>query len=334
MKPDITVIIPIYNVGKYISKCLDSVLNQTYKNFEIWAVDDGSSDNSKDIVKKYATIDSRIKFIEKTNGGYGSVLEYCLKRITTKYFLICDPDDWLKDTALAELRSFAEIHKLDLVVGDRYNVYVDNGEQRYFRSLLGKLDIKPKLVYDSCDKIQDFSFFLVSPHAKLFKTKIAREIKIPHKVSYTDFVLYVLSLVNVKRIAYYDSALAYYLIDRPGNTTTANNVSKINDYLVSWNAVFNQLHKNEKVSILLSRLYVQLEFIMFEYSKVLKKDSNNIYRNKIFINIKSLQKYSKYISHKNIKSKIIFYGLMNRHLYKLFAKLYMKNKSLILKRSY
>ena len=71
MKPDITVIVPMYNVEKYVSKCLKSLLNQTYKNFEIWAVDDGSPDNSKEIVKKFADEDPRIKLIVKKNGGYG-----------------------------------------------------------------------------------------------------------------------------------------------------------------------------------------------------------------------------------------------------------------------
>ena len=65
MKPDITVIVPMYNVEKYVSKCLKSLLNQTYKNFEIWAVDDGSPDNSKEIVKKFADEDPRIKLIVK-----------------------------------------------------------------------------------------------------------------------------------------------------------------------------------------------------------------------------------------------------------------------------
>ena len=85
---DITVIVPTYNVEKYIGKCLKSLLNQTYKNFEIWAVDDGSPDNSKEIIQKYQKVDNRIKYIYKKNGGYGSVLEYCIKKINTKYFLI------------------------------------------------------------------------------------------------------------------------------------------------------------------------------------------------------------------------------------------------------
>ncbi len=327
LKSDITVIVPIYNVENYVSKCLKSLLEQTYKNFVIWAVDDGSSDDSPKIIKKYANIDSRVKIIQKSNGGYGSVLEYCIKRITTKYFLVLDPDDWLKKTALSELHSFAITEDLDLVVGDRYNVYVDNYEKKYVKSCTNNLTIKSKVVYNSQNRIQEFSFFLVSPHAKLFKTEISKNIRIPHGVSYTDFVLYVLSLSNAKRVMYYDRALAYYLIDRPGNTTTTKKLSAIDDYLIGWNSVFDQLHKDKGTGVLLSRLYTQLKFIMYEYSKVLKEDVNKGYKRKILVAIKSLQSYRKYVSKKDIGSKLLYYGLMNKFMYKTFAELYIKLKS-------
>ena len=96
MKPKVTIIVPIYNVEKYIEKCLRSLLAQSFSEFEVWAIDDGSPDNSSDIVKEFCKKDSRIKLIQKENGGYGSVLEYAIKRIETEYFLICDPDDWLE----------------------------------------------------------------------------------------------------------------------------------------------------------------------------------------------------------------------------------------------
>ena len=89
----VTIIVPIYNVEKYVSKCLDSLINQTMDEIEVFAIIDGSPDNSIDIVKKYASMDSRIKCFDKENGGYGSVLEYALDKIETEYFLICDPDD-------------------------------------------------------------------------------------------------------------------------------------------------------------------------------------------------------------------------------------------------
>ena len=93
----VSIIVPIYNVEKYVSKCLDSLTRQTFSDIEILAVSDGSPDNSKEIVLKYAEKDKRVKFIEKENGGYGSVLETAIARIESEYFMVCDPDDWLSD---------------------------------------------------------------------------------------------------------------------------------------------------------------------------------------------------------------------------------------------
>ena len=103
MQPKVSIIVPIYNVEEYISKCLTSLENQTFKNIEIWAVSDGSPDNSAQIVKRYQKKFDNIKLIEKENGGYGSVLEYCINNIKTEYFLICDPDDWLSDDCIEVL---------------------------------------------------------------------------------------------------------------------------------------------------------------------------------------------------------------------------------------
>ena len=115
---EITVVVPIYNVEEYIGKCLVSLINQTFTNFEVWAINDGSPDNSSNIVEEYSKQDKRIKLINKENGGYGSVLEYGIKNISSKYFLVCDPDDWLETNALEELYNFAEKKIfLDLLLG-------------------------------------------------------------------------------------------------------------------------------------------------------------------------------------------------------------------------
>lgn len=100
---NVTVLVPMYNVEKYVSKCLDSLISQTYKDIEIWAVNDGSPDNSRNIVLDYAAKDSRVKLIDKENGGYGSVLQMGIKKIKSPYFLVCDPDDWLEPTAIGKI---------------------------------------------------------------------------------------------------------------------------------------------------------------------------------------------------------------------------------------
>lgn len=330
MKADITIIVPVYNVEKYISKCLDSILNQTYKNFEVWVVNDGSPDDSEIIIKKYVNNDSRVKLITKKNGGYGSVLDYCIKRIKTKYFLICDPDDWLKNTALSKLHLFAEENDLDILVADKYNVYVNYSLTQYSSVNVNNINITPKIVYSNPVQIQLFSFLLVSPHAKLYKTDVAKKIKFPTRVSYSDFLLYIVSLCYAKRVSYYNSALAYYLIDRPGNTTTDNDLEVIKNYLVVWKITLNQILSSKKsTSILLSRMYAQIELILFEYARVSKCPFHDGYGGGIYNSIKELQKFKKgfHPFNRNLLSRFFFVGLMNKYVYKLFARLYVKIKS-------
>ena len=92
----ISIIIPVYNVEPYLSRCLDSVLNQTYTNFEILCVDDGSTDNSGNICDEYAERDSRIKVFHKENGGLSTALNVGIKNFSGDYIGFADSDDWVE----------------------------------------------------------------------------------------------------------------------------------------------------------------------------------------------------------------------------------------------
>ena len=91
----ISVIIPVYNVEKYIGQCLDSIVNQTYKNLEIIIVNDGTKDNSMRVVEKYLS-DKRIKIINKENGGLSSARNKGMEEVTGEYISFVDSDDWIE----------------------------------------------------------------------------------------------------------------------------------------------------------------------------------------------------------------------------------------------
>lgn len=338
MKPDITIIVPIYNVEKYVAKCMDSLLRQTYKNFEVWAIDDGSPDNSKKIVEQYVKKDSRFRSILKENGGYGSVLEYGIQNINTKYFLVCDPDDWLEDTALEDLHNLAEANNLDITVGDKYNIYTEKNSKKYVKSFQPLLKIRPRTVYHKREEIQRFAFGEVSPHAKLYKTKVAKNIEFPHKVSYTDTILYIMSIANASRVAYLNKPLANYLIDRPGNTMTAQTEAKIRNTIIIWNSMYKQLTTRFKVndiSSLIYFLYLEVKIILKTESKLPSKNYKDKSSEKVLKIVKTLQLYknilSKYVNNKippydtnSIIGRIFFKGFMNSKLYRQFVKMYIK----------
>lgn len=332
MKINISVIVPIYNVEKYIEKCLKKLEEQTFETFEILAISDGSPDNSAKIVKEYQKKYSNIKFIEKKNGGYGSVLEYAIKNIKTKYFLICDPDDWLAKDCLKDLYNFAQKKDLDIVVGDRFDVYTDDNSIVKQAVKPKKItSIKPKKVYSKKEDIYMFSFFDVSPHAKLYKTELVKNIKFPHHVSYTDFLLYIVALSHAKKIAYFNKPLAYYLRDRPGNTVTDIRRSIINDYTIVWEETFNDIKDESDNSILLYRLYTQLRFILAEYKRVSISGFNNQYWEEILKSILILQSEKRkikkipYFEKKKI-NKIFLKLFLNRFTSNFIAKVYVKLK--------
>ena len=97
--PAISVIIPVYNVEPYLRECLDSVVNQTFRDLEIICVNDGSTDGSPSILEEYAARDSRIQIVNKENGGLNTARNAGLDRVTGEYFAIVDSDDWLDLTA-------------------------------------------------------------------------------------------------------------------------------------------------------------------------------------------------------------------------------------------
>lgn len=331
MESKVTIVVPIYNVEKYIAKCLKSLVNQSFKDIEIWAIDDGSPDNSAVIVKKFAQKDPRVKLIEKENGGYGSVLEFAANNISSEYFLICDPDDWLNEDAVEILLSKAEKGDLDIVVADKFNVYIGSEEKKYIKTF--RSNIKPNIIYTDKKKIQEFSLGMVSPHAKLYRTKLAKGMRLPHKVSYTDYVLYLLCLSKASKVEYINVPLAYYLIDRIGNTATDKKVDVVEAYLKGWNAVLDQLENPQLVGVILFREYLQLKFIISEYSK----RTNNLFMDKYYDQlIKSCSRLSRY-KHQiypnckamfTKKDKLIFGFLTNKITQKYFLRKYINYKRL------
>ena len=94
--PKISILIPVYNVEKYLRRCLDSVIHQTMQDIEIICVNDGSTDNSLDILQEYASKDSRIKVISQENKGLVATRKVCIQYATGEYCMILDSDDWLE----------------------------------------------------------------------------------------------------------------------------------------------------------------------------------------------------------------------------------------------
>lgn len=124
----ISVIIPVYNTPNELSRCLESIIGQTYHNLEIICIDDGSTDGSEQIVDKYADLDKRIRAIHKTNGGESSARNAGLEMATGQYIAFCDCDDWLDLDMYEVLAEILENERVDIVAAGWYKEF--SGESR------------------------------------------------------------------------------------------------------------------------------------------------------------------------------------------------------------
>ena len=127
----VTIIVPVYNAGKYLKECLDSLVSQTYASLEIICVNDGSTDRSSEILKEYAEKDGRIKAFDKENGGYGSAVNFGLEKAKGDYIAIVEPDDFLDATMYEKLVSGLKHHHHDIVKCGYYEFFdLDNRDRK------------------------------------------------------------------------------------------------------------------------------------------------------------------------------------------------------------
>lgn len=124
----ISVVIPVYNVEKYLAQCVDSVLDQTFQDFEIILVDDGATDSSRAMCDEYAQKDARIRVIHQPNGGLSAARNTGLSAASGEYIYFLDSDDYIEPTALADLVSAVQQEQADVVFFDGY-VFYDECEE-------------------------------------------------------------------------------------------------------------------------------------------------------------------------------------------------------------
>ncbi len=122
MKPMVSIIVPIYNAEKYLNRCIDSILNQEYSDFELFLVNDGSNDSSGAICDTYAAADTRVKVIHKPNTGVSDSRNTAIRQAHGTYLQFLDSDDWITPDATKLLVRAATEHHCDLVISDFYRV--------------------------------------------------------------------------------------------------------------------------------------------------------------------------------------------------------------------
>ena len=143
---EISVVIPVYNVEEFLKECLDSIVNQTFKDIEIICINDGSSDKSLDILNYYARNDDRFTVISQENGGHAVATNRGMDLAKGKYLYLMDSDDRIELTTLEETYNYAEEKDVDFVLFQSLNYVTD--EDRYYKTEIYSMDRVSKFVGD------------------------------------------------------------------------------------------------------------------------------------------------------------------------------------------
>lgn len=204
----ISIVIPIYKVEKYLDKCVESVVNQSYKNLEIILVDDGSPDNCPEICDEWAKKDKRIKVIHKENGGLSDARNFGIEVATGEYLMFLDSDDSLDLSTCEKLLKLIKGNDVDFSMCDCKLVYEDKTDEETLYEITTKKffgdDVMDQLYYRSIP-------YLMIPCAKLYKKHIFNNIRYPKGRFHEDeFVIHEV-LYNSKSFAYTNEQLYLYL---------------------------------------------------------------------------------------------------------------------------
>lgn len=244
----ISVIVPIYNVEKYIQECLISILEQNYDNLEIILVNDGTKDNSIKVIEKYLT-DKRIKLVNKVNGGLSSARNMGMKVATGEYIHFIDSDDWIEKNLYSRIFDNIEGQE-DIILFDRAhvldrNIKFKNGKKikKYLASGDVKVNFYKKIAWACWCKI----------YKKEFLDKY--NFKFIEEIIHEDKIWEIETISKAKKIIYIPILGYYYRIKREGSITTSLNI---------------ELHKKS------------CKIIQKEIVKFLQNNSENLDRNFCF----------------------------------------------------
>jgi glycosyltransferase involved in cell wall biosynthesis len=203
MKPIISVIVPVYNVERFLTKCLDSILNQTFSHFELILVNDGSTDSSGQICNYYLSKDSRVKVINKENGGLSSARNAGIIESIGLYISFVDSDDWIEKSMFEILYNFAIKFNVDLVA---CNI------NRVFKNKVKRLNKSKKDItldrYLAMKNLFKNDLITFSAVNKLYKRSLFKDLKFKEGIIYEDIdIMY--QIIHITNTIFYTSTPLY-----------------------------------------------------------------------------------------------------------------------------
>lgn len=292
----ISIIIPVYNTEKYLTECLDSLINQTYKDLELIIINDGSTDNSMNIIKKYQKKYDNIKVFEQENSGQSVARNVGLKYATGDYIMFVDSDDYIElDMVEKMLLPFKKSKNLDLTFCD---YYLKNNDELVKDYIIKHNDISEK---------KALILSAPSPCLKVFKKSFLKNFSFPEHIIYEDLAAMPVLLTSANRIHHVKEHLYYYR--QHGDSTTRNtkfNIKKMDILKASqvlldrYKDTGNEEYKQEIDYLIIEHLVLMggLRFARYpnpieklkQITKFVESNSINILDNYYYHNLSKIKK--------------------------------------------
>lgn len=271
----VSVVIPIYNVEKYLPQCLDSVCGQTLKDIEIICVDDGSSDKSLSVIKKYQSKDSRVKCITKKNSGYGNTMNRGFDAANGEYIAIAESDDFIEPNTCEYLYETAKKFDLDIVKSDYFVFYGDSGKTDYIATCSDPSYYNVIIGKEKEAKIFDFR---MNTWTGIYRTEFIRKNNIRHNetpgASYQDNGFWFQTIALAEKMMYVNKAFYHYRQDNPNSSI--NSKGKIHCMSDEYDFIYKFMKSNPEIHKKYLIPYIKKRFFncMTTYERV--SDENKL----------------------------------------------------------
>ena len=278
----ISVIVAVYNIENYISRCIASLCNQSYHNLEILLVVDGATDGSGDICEKYAAQDDRIRVIYRENGGLSAARNTGITQATGDYIAFVDGDDWIEPDMYEVMARLALKYQADLVACRYRCIYKDSVKD----DSTGKITVYTEPLSMLLQYLKEDEAYLIQHAAwnKLYKRELLGEERFPEGEWYEDVVFSAKILSRVKTGVYIDTAFYNYVCEREGSIMNAGMTERVfTDQIPAYlkkEEFLLTLPDKEAVSI--HRYYFYKRLLIF-YRELYKKENKHLRKYKTMV---------------------------------------------------
>lgn len=262
----ISVILPIYNGEKFLKRCITSIISQEYKNLELILINDGSTDETRQICEEYKSIDSRIKLINKKNEGVSKARNSGLEIATGKYVAFIDSDDWLEKETYGNAIKKMEEKNIDIL---KFSYIKEYGKVRKsYNYTINTNVVIQKKDYDK--KVYPYMFStydMSSVCMTIFKREILDNIKFDSNLKYGEDFLFTTQAIVKSESIYVDPNFYYHYFCNNESATNKRDkelhMVKIKDIILANNKLFDELeNKKELLELKNQRLLKELDQIM------------------------------------------------------------------------